>query len=314
MAKARTTLLTSTLEPSVDWVLWLDVDLVEAPKSLISDLLTFGGAGIERERRPSRGRKADANTEVNKWKASEHDIEAMATDVPSRPADEVDSLGGDDVQDQDEDELDMDMPPLADVITPNIMRRLGRGWVQGYDLNNWSETPKSLKMKAKLPAERMLWEGNRGRPTYRNHLAENWIKPNVSTSWDDRTANFTALSEVTTAELYSRLFTHTSDDDGVNPDGTAGQVQRQRSNLFDPTSDAYIGRTQELDGVGGVATLVRAETHRFGAIFPSWLEDHEVETEGFGVLARKAGARVVGLPNYLVMHKSSAYSSPSRSE
>ena len=42
----------------------------------------------------------------------------------------------------------------------------------------------------------------------------------------------------------------------------------------------YIGRTMDLDGIGGVATMVRAETHRFGAVFPSWVQDHQVETEG----------------------------------
>lgn len=145
-------------------------------------------------------------------------------------------------------------------------------------------------MKAKLPAERMLWEGNRGRPTYRSHLARNWVQPNASASWDDREEGYTYMNRLTSKDLYQRLFLD-------RPHG-------ERSDLFDESSDAYIGLTQELDGVGGVATLVRAETHRFGAIFPSWLEDHEVETEGFGVLAKKAGARIVGLPNYLVMHKS----------
>lgn len=45
MAKARTLLLTATLEPSVDWVLWLDSDLDEAPPSLIADLMYYGNAG-----------------------------------------------------------------------------------------------------------------------------------------------------------------------------------------------------------------------------------------------------------------------------
>lgn len=93
MAKARTTLLTSTLEPSVDWVLWLDVDLVEAPKSLIADLLRYGGAGVE-------------------------ELEGPAANVAN-------------VADEDE----LDRPPSADVITPNIMKRRGPGRLQGYDLN-----------------------------------------------------------------------------------------------------------------------------------------------------------------------------------
>jgi hypothetical protein len=56
------------------------------------------------------------------------------------------------------------------------------------------------------------------------------------------------------------------------------------TDLYDQESDAYIGRTMDLDGVGGVATLVRAETHRFGAVFPSWVQDHQVETEGWSSL------------------------------
>ena len=64
-----------------------------------------------------------------------------------------------------------------------------------------------------------------------------------------------------------------------------------------------------------------------GAVFPAWVIDHEVETEGFAgefqahvplsrlngesilieiatiVLARKLGARIVGLPNYVVLHR-----------
>jgi hypothetical protein len=43
MAKARTLLLTSTLRPDVDWVLWLDSDVAEASPTLIRDLYRFGG-------------------------------------------------------------------------------------------------------------------------------------------------------------------------------------------------------------------------------------------------------------------------------
>lgn len=87
MAKARTLLLTSTLEPSVDWVLWLDSDLSECPKSLIADLLFYGHAGVY----PDNYDNTNTNPE--------------------------------------------EYMPLADVITPNIMRRLGPGQIQGYDLN-----------------------------------------------------------------------------------------------------------------------------------------------------------------------------------
>lgn len=46
MAKARTFLVSSTLEPSVDWVLWLDSDIFDMPSSLFEDLLVYGNAGV----------------------------------------------------------------------------------------------------------------------------------------------------------------------------------------------------------------------------------------------------------------------------
>jgi hypothetical protein len=59
-----------------------------------------------------------------------------------------------------------------------------------------------------------------------------------------------------------------------------------------------------LDGIGGVAALVRAEVHRMGATFPAWIFENQLETEAFGVLAKKLGARIVGLPNLFVLHRS----------
>lgn len=143
---------------------------------------------------------------------------------------------------------------------------------------SWAETPESIEMKNHLAPDTMLFEGNRAQPTYRYLLARHWVEPNVSSSWDLRSPHYPY--------------------DPFNPHPDDGP-----SNLYDPDSDAYIGRTIDLDGVGGVATLVRADTHRFGAVFPSWLVDHQVETEGFGVMARRIGARIVGLPNYIIMHQ-----------
>lgn len=114
-------------------------------------------------------------------------------------------------------------------------------------------------------------------PTYRTHLVHEWTRPNVSASWD------------ATSPLFPY---HQPSSDPSHP----------ISNLHDQESPAWIGQRMLLDGVGGVSTLVRADVHRFGAVFPSWPVDNEVETEGFGVLSRKLGARVVGLPNYLVWH------------
>lgn len=41
MAKARNSLLFTTLGPTTSWVLWLDSDIVESPPSLIQDLASF---------------------------------------------------------------------------------------------------------------------------------------------------------------------------------------------------------------------------------------------------------------------------------
>ncbi|SCU92859.1 LAMI_0E12354g1_1 [Lachancea mirantina] len=58
----------------------------------------------------------------------------------------------------------------------------------------------------------------------------------------------------------------------------------------------------ELDGVGGGCTLVKAEVHRDGAMFPSFPFYHLIETEGFAKMAKRLGYKVYGLPNYLVFH------------
>lgn len=41
MAKARNSLLFTTLGPDTSWVLWLDADIIESPPSLIQDLAAF---------------------------------------------------------------------------------------------------------------------------------------------------------------------------------------------------------------------------------------------------------------------------------
>lgn len=58
----------------------------------------------------------------------------------------------------------------------------------------------------------------------------------------------------------------------------------------------------ELDGVGGGCTLVKADVHRDGAMFPNFPFYHLIETEGFAKMAKRLGYEVFGLPNYLVYH------------
>jgi hypothetical protein len=72
-----------------------------------------------------------------------------------------------------------------------------------------------------------------------------------------------------------------------------------------------------LDAVGGSMLLVRADLHRDGLIFPPfrygvespWIRHShpvwgrgEVETEGFGILAKDMGVQCWGLPNVEIVH------------
>ncbi|KAI2640261.1 putative ANP1 protein [Xylaria nigripes] len=58
----------------------------------------------------------------------------------------------------------------------------------------------------------------------------------------------------------------------------------------------------ELDGIGGVNILVKADVHRSGINFPCYAFENQAETEGFAKMAKRAGYEVIGLPNYVVWH------------
>ncbi|KOS21456.1 Mannan polymerase II complex ANP1 subunit [Escovopsis weberi] len=58
----------------------------------------------------------------------------------------------------------------------------------------------------------------------------------------------------------------------------------------------------ELDGIGGVSIVVKADVHRSGINFPCYAFENQAETEGFAKMAKRAGYQVVGLPNYVVWH------------
>ncbi|KAK4121322.1 glycosyltransferase family 62 protein [Parathielavia appendiculata] len=58
----------------------------------------------------------------------------------------------------------------------------------------------------------------------------------------------------------------------------------------------------ELDGVGGVNIVVKADVHRSGINFPCYAFENQAETEGFAKMAKRAGYGVYGLPNYVVWH------------
>lgn len=139
---------------------------------------------------------------------------------------------------------------------------------RSYDLNNWSETPESLAMKALLKPEDVLIEGE---------------------SLIDLPREMTLTSNLFDAG-YPDLITH-----------------RKTLASYYPSNDATPD-TVELDGVGGCTALVRASIHREGAVFPAYAFDNQMETEGFGRMVKRLGGRIVGLPKYYVFHGSSVIS------
>lgn len=79
----------------------------------------------------------------------------------------------------------------------------------------------------------------------------------------------------------------------------------------------------ELDGIGGVNILVKADVHRSGMEscldldtniltdtginFPCYAFENQAETEGFAKMAKRAGYGVYGLPNYIVWVSQACY-------
>ncbi|KAM0754201.1 hypothetical protein T439DRAFT_346382 [Meredithblackwellia eburnea MCA 4105] len=176
LAKSRTWLLNSALVPEVDWVLWIDVDVVEYDADLIQQLLKRGGESG------------------------------------------------------------------ADVVVPNCMWKTYNE-MGSYDRNNWAETPESIALKRTLSDEDILIEGySDDLPTFRLNMASHY------------------------------------------------------------PANSTTPETMDLDGVGGCTTMVRADLHRQGAVFPAWPVDHQIETEGFAQIAKKLGGKLVGLPKYYVYH------------
>lgn len=73
------------------------------------------------------------------------------------------------------------------------------------------------------------------------------------------------------------------------------------AHYYNPEGSLYD--LMALDGVGGGCTLVKAEVHRDGAMFPTFPFYHLIETEGFAKMARRLNYEVFGLPNYLAFHR-----------
>ncbi|KAG2206884.1 Anp1-domain-containing protein [Mucor mucedo] len=57
-----------------------------------------------------------------------------------------------------------------------------------------------------------------------------------------------------------------------------------------------------LDGVGTTFTMVKATVHREGAVFPPFVYQHELDTEGFAKIVKSMGFSVYGIPSYTIYH------------
>lgn len=58
----------------------------------------------------------------------------------------------------------------------------------------------------------------------------------------------------------------------------------------------------DLDGVGGVSILARAQIFRQGVHFPAFTFLNHAETEAFGKMSKEMGFTVGGLPHYTIWH------------
>lgn len=78
---------------------------------------------------------------------------------------------------------------------------------------------------------------------------------------------------------------------------------------YSPTLRKYLPHLAEegevvlIDGVGGCTLLVRGDVHRSGLVFPTFVFDHHIETEGLGRMAKKMGYSMHGMPLINVFHQ-----------
>ena len=78
-----------------------------------------------------------------------------------------------------------------------------------------------------------------------------------------------------------------------------GYTRTMRLYLPDIKSSSHI---VPLDGVGGCVLMIRADCHRKGLIFPTFVFRNHIETEGLAKMAAKMDFGVYGLPQLQVVH------------
>lgn len=90
-------------------------------------------------------------------------------------------------------------------------------------------------------------------------------------------------------------------DVDVPPSSGYRELVTHRYHLVDMPTHLGLAHVP-LDGIGCTFTLVKAHVHREGVMFPTFVFDNQVETEGFAKVAKKAGFEVVGIPGIVVFH------------
>lgn len=217
--------------------------------------------------------------------------------------------------------------------------RLSLGILEGdSDDGTWDEVARRLTERCSGFASRLLFKKDFGLrlppgvPRYepafqatrravlaraRNHLLFRALRDQDWVLWLD--ADVSAYP----ADVIERLVG--LDLDIVHPHCVIGYGER----TFDLNAWSDKGRLRmddlrgkgrvRLDAVGGTMLLVRADRHRDGLVFPSffyggrsrWARDNnpingnrvgEIETEGFGIMARDMGLECWGLPDLEILH------------
>jgi hypothetical protein len=88
----------------------------------------------------------------------------------------------------------------------------------------------------------------------------------------------------------------------IKPEGEplfeGGDEDNGRLNLAQVDGDLV-----PLDGIGGAVILIRADVHRDGLVFPSFVFEHQLETEGLARMATAMGHTPFALNSVEVIHK-----------
>ncbi|SCV01924.1 LANO_0F14202g1_1 [Lachancea nothofagi CBS 11611] len=92
------------------------------------------------------------------------------------------------------------------------------------------------------------------------------------------------------------------DEDDVIVEGYAEYPTYRIHLAYIRDADGNPKDVLELDGVGGVSILAKAQLFRNGVHFPAFTFENHAETEAFGKMAKKMGYKVAGLPNYTLWH------------